>query len=201
MSKGELTDRLLAATASVDLHALKTGQVDRAGWCRLAEASVQLEQASLFIDESGNLTVSLLRSRARRLKAKNGLALIVVDYLQLMGLGHRTESRQQEIGEICRSLKLLAKELQVPILALSQLNRKAEDRPGDKRPTLADLRESGAIEQDADLVLMIYRDELYNMDSPDKGIAEILVRKHRNGPIGERKLIFIERFARFEDIA
>jgi replicative DNA helicase len=146
------------------------------------------------------LTVSLLRSRARRRKAKDGLALIIVDYLQLMALGHRVESRQQEISEISRSLKLLAKELRVPILALSQLNRSVE-KSSDKRPTLADLRESGAIEQDADLVMMLYRDEFYNADSPDRGLAEVLIRKHRNGPIGERKLVFIERFARFEDMA
>jgi replicative DNA helicase len=200
MSKEELTDRLLTATASVDAHALKTGRVDSGDWWRLAHASAQLEQAPLFVDDSGHLTVSLLRSRARRRKAKNGLALIVVDYLQLMALGHRVESRQQEMAEISRSLKLLAKELKVPILALSQLNRSVESRP-DKRPTMADLRESGAIEQDADLVICIYRDDVYNSDSADRGLAEILIRKHRNGPIGERKLVFIERFARFEDVA
>jgi len=155
--------------------------------------------APLHIDDSGHSTVSLLRSRARRQKASGGLSLIVVDYLQLMSLGHRAESRQQEISEISRALKLLAKELEGPILALSQLNRSLETRQ-DKRPILADLRESGAIEQDADLVLCIYRDEVYEPNSPDRGLAEILIRKHRNGPIGERKLVFMERFARFEDM-
>ena len=149
---------------------------------------------SINIDDSGSLTVSLLRSRARRRKARSGLDLVVVDYLQLMALGQPVGSREKEISEISRSLKHLAKELDVPVIALSQLNRNVETRT-DKRPTLADLRESGAIEQDADVVLLLYRDEVYDAQSPHKGIAEILTRKQRNDPTGERQLLFIEESA------
>ncbi|WHZ16878.1 MAG: Replicative DNA helicase (DnaB) [Nitrospira sp.] len=199
MSKEELTDRLLSLAALVDLHAIRTGQVGKAEWARIATAADQISNAPLHIDDSGTLTVTQLRRRARRAKAKTGMALMVVDYLQLMTPSLRGESRQQEISEISRSLKLLAKELAVPVVALSQLSRKVEDRT-DKRPMLSDLRESGAIEQDADLVAFIYRDEVYNPDSLDKGIAEVLVRKHRSGPIGEQKLLFREQYAKFEEL-
>jgi replicative DNA helicase len=199
MSKEELADRLFALTAQIDLHAIRTGKVLRADWFRLATSADQLSNAPLFIDDSGSLTMAQLRRRGRRAKAKTGLALMIIDYLQLMTPSLRGESRQQEISDMSRALKLLAKELSVPIIALSQLNRKVEER-GDKRPMLSDLRESGAIEQDADLVAFIYRDEVYNPDSLDRGVAEILVRKHRSGPIGEHRLLFREQYAKFEDL-
>lgn len=199
MSKEELADRLFALTAQIDLHAIRTGKVLKADWFRLATSANQLSNARLFIDDAGSLTMAHLRRRAQRAKAKTGLALMIVDYLQLMTPSLRGESRQQEISDMSRALKLLAKELSVPIIALSQLNRKVEER-SDKRPMLSDLRESGAIEQDADLVAFIYRDEVYNPESLDKGIAEILVRKHRSGPIGEQRLLFREQFAKFEDL-
>lgn len=199
MSKEELADRLFALTAQIDLHAIRTGKVSSADWFRLATSTEQLSNAPLFIDDSGSLTMAQLRRRGRRAKAKTGLALMIIDYLQLMTPSLRGESRQQEISDMSRALKLLAKELGVPIIALSQLNRKVEER-GDKRPMLSDLRESGAIEQDADLVAFIYRDEVYNPDSPDKGIAEVLVRKHRSGPVGEQRLLFHEQYAKFEGL-
>ena len=200
MTKQELTDRLLSATASVSLHALRTARVGHEGWWKLADSAQKLSTSPVFIDDSGSLTISQLRSRARRRRAKDGLALIIVDYLQLIQGRSDAESRQQEISDISRSLKGLAKELNVPIIALSQLNRDLEKRQ-DKRPILADLRESGAIEQDADVVIFIYRDEVYHEDSPDRGIAEVLVAKHRNGPIGTRRLLFLEQFTRFESKA
>ncbi len=199
MSKEELTDRFLSLTALVDLHAIRTGQVSPAGWTRIAMAAEQLSNAPLHIDDAGTVTMAQLRRRARRAKAKTGMSLMIVDYLQLMTPSLRGESRQQEISDMSRALKLLAKELAIPIMALSQLNRKVEDR-NDKRPMLSDLRDSGAIEQDADLVAFIYRDEVYNPDSLDKGIAEVLVRKHRSGPIGEQKLLFREQYAKFEEL-
>lgn len=199
MSKEELTDRFFSLAGHVDLHAIRTGQLGKADWARLATVAEQLSKAPLHIDDSGVLTVAQLRRRARRAKAKIGMALMIVDYLQLMTPSLRGESRQQEISDMSRALKLLAKELAVPIVALSQLNRKVEDRT-DKRPMLSDLRDSGAIEQDADLVAFIYRDEVYNPDSLDKGIAEILVRKHRSGPVGEQKLLFREQYAKFEEL-
>jgi replicative DNA helicase len=200
MSKEELVDRLLSATAAVSMYTLRSGRIGQDGWWKLAEAAQQLGTAPLFIDDCASLSMSQLRARSRRRKAKDGLALIVVDYLQLLSSGHREESRQQEVSDISRALKQLAKELTVPVLVLSQLNRDLERRQ-DKRPILADLRESGAIEQDADVVLFIYRDEVYNEESPDRGIAEILVRKHRNGPVGDRRLFFAEHHTRFEDLA
>jgi replicative DNA helicase len=199
MSNDELVDRMLSLIALVDLHGLRTGQIGKAEWARIATAADQLSNSPLHIDDAGTVTMTQLRRRARRAKVKSGMALMIVDYLQLMTPGLRGESRQQEISDISRSLKLLAKELAVPVMALSQLNRRVEDRP-DKRPLLSDLRESGAIEQDADLVAFIYRDEVYDQDSLDKGIAEVLVRKHRSGPIGEQRLLFREQFAKFEEL-
>jgi replicative DNA helicase len=196
MTSDELTDRFLSNTAMVDLKAMKTGQVSAADWVRIAQAAEQLSNAPLYIDDRAMVTLPQLRRRARRAKAKTGMALMMVDYLQLMTPATRGESRQQDISDISRGLKLLAKELSVPILALAQLNRKVEDR-SDQRPLLADLRDSGAIEQDADLVAFIYRDEVYNKNSEDRGIAEILIRKQRNGPTGERRLLFLERYAKF----
>jgi replicative DNA helicase len=199
MSKEQLTDRLLSMVASVDSQAMRRGQLTDAEKARLASAGDELARARLHIDDTGGLTLSELRRRARRLKAKHDTALLIVDYLQLMTPGFRAESRQQEVSDISRRLKILAKELGIPVLALSQLNRKVEGRD-DKRPVLSDLRESGAIEQDADLVAFIYRDEVNNLDSPDRGIAEILIRKQRSGPVGELRLLFREQYVRFEEL-
>jgi replicative DNA helicase len=199
MSKAQLVLRMLSSQALLDSHAVRTGQLKNADWEALTGAASRLEQAKIFIDDSGNLTVQQMRGKARRLKAEHGLSLLIVDYLQLMEGRGNSESRQQEISDISRALKGLAKELNIPVIALSQLSRAVENRT-DKRPMLADLRESGAIEQDADVVMFIYRDEVYNPDSDDKGVANILVRKHRNGPIGEVDLQFHDRYAKFNDL-
>jgi replicative DNA helicase len=196
MTRGELTDRLLSMIALVDLRAMQTGSLKDDEWWKLADAAQQLETAPLYLDDRGTVTLPQLRRRARRAKAKHGMALLIVDYLQLIAPTGKSESRQQDVSEISRGLKLLSKELSVPVLALAQLNRKADDR-SDQRPLLSDLRDSGAIEQDADLVMFIYRDEVYHKDTEDRGIAEILIRKQRNGPIGERRLLFLERYAKF----
>ncbi len=168
-------------------------------WPRLQDAADTLALAPIFIDDTPALSPLELRARTRRLKAEHGLGFIMVDYLQLMRSSRRIDSREQEISEISRSLKGLAKELHVPVVALSQLNRKLEDR-SDKRPMLSDLRESGAIEQDADVILFIYRDEVYKKDSPDKGIAEIIIGKQRNGPIGMASLAYLPSYTRFENL-
>jgi replicative DNA helicase len=198
MSKAQLVLRMLSSEARVDSHLLRIGKLQKADWVQLSEAASRLEHAKIFIDDMGSLTVQQMRGKARRLKAEHGLDLLIVDYLQLVQGRSDAESRQQEISDISRSLKALAKELNVPVVALSQLSRAVESR-NDKRPVLADLRESGAIEQDADVVMFIYRDEVYNPDTNDKGIAEILVRKHRNGPTGDRELVFLEKYASFEN--
>ena len=159
-----------------------------------------LSKSKLFIDDSPALTPTELRARCRRLKREHGIDLVIIDYLQLMQVGGSTENRATEISEISRSLKALAKELNVPVIALSQLNRSVEQRP-DKRPVMSDLRESGSIEQDADVILFIYRDEVYNPESAEKGVAELLIRKQRNGPIGSVKLAFLGQYTRFENLA
>ncbi|MER3422939.1 MAG: replicative DNA helicase [Nitrospiraceae bacterium] len=200
MSKEQLVLRMLSSEASVDSHRLRIGKLQKEDWWRLAEAAGRLEQAPIFIDDTGALTVQQMRGKARRLKAENGLDLLVVDYLQLMQGRSDAESRQQEISDISRSLKALAKELSVPVVALSQLSRAVESRK-PPIPMLADLRESGAIEQDADVVVFIYRDEVYNPDSEEKGIAQIMVKKHRNGPTGDVKLTFLDKFAKFGDFS
>jgi replicative DNA helicase len=169
-------------------------------WPRLISSVNMLSKAKLFIDDTASLTPTELRARTRRLKREHGLDLVIVDYLQLMQVGGSTENRATEISEISRSLKALAKELHVPIIALSQLNRSVEQRP-DKRPVMSDLRESGSIEQDADVILFIYRDEVYNAESSDKGTAEIIIRKQRNGPIGTVRLSFLGQYTRFENLA
>ncbi len=199
MSKEQLVLRMLSSLASVDSHALRTGRLLKEDWWRLAEAAGKLEQAPVFIDDTGALTVQQMRGKARRLKAESGLDLLVVDYLQLMQGRSDAESRQQEISDISRSLKALAKELNVPVVALSQLSRAVENRK-PPIPMLADLRESGAIEQDADVVIFIYRDEVYNSESEEKGMADIMVKKHRNGPTGDVKLAFLDRFAKFGEL-
>jgi replicative DNA helicase len=202
MSKAQLVLRMLSSEARVDSHSLRTGKLQKEDWWRLAEAAGRLEQASIFIDDSGALTVQQMRGKSRRLLAEQKrLDLIIVDYLQLMQGRSDAESRQQEISDISRSLKALAKELNVPVVALSQLSRAVENRK-PPIPMLADLRESGAIEQDADVVMFIYRAELYDSDVEEekKGIADILVRKHRNGPTGDRSLVFLDKFAKFENL-
>lgn len=205
MSKDQLVDRLLAAEADVDLWKMRTGKLSDVGvnndFERIGHALGRLSEAPIFIDDGGSVNILELRTKARRLQAEHDLDLIVVDYLQLMQ-GRSTENRVQEVSEISRSLKMLAKELNVPVLALSQLSRAVEQRGNDKRPQLSDLRESGSIEQDADVVMFIYRDEMYNgADSKKPHIAEILVRKHRNGPTGEVELYFDGEKTSFKNLA
>ncbi len=199
MSKPQLVLRMLSSEARVDSHGLRIGRLGKEDWWRLAEAAGRLEQAPIFIDDSGSMTVQQMRAKARRLKAERGLDMIVVDYLQLVQGRSDAESRQQEISDISRSLKGLAKELNVPVIALSQLSRAVEARK-PPIPILADLRESGAIEQDADVVMFIYREEMYEPETEKKGIAEILVRKHRNGPVGEVQMFFHDKYAKFENL-
>ena len=200
MSQAQLVLRMLSSQASLDSHALRTGQLTPENWHALCAAADRLERAKVFIDDSGGLTVQQMRSKARRLKAEHGLDLLIIDYLQLMQGRSDSESRQQEISDISRSLKALAKELEIPVVALSQLSRAVENRT-DKRPVLSDLRESGAIEQDADVVMFIYREEVYNPDTEDKqGTADILIRKHRNGPTGDCRLKFLEQYAKFANL-
>jgi replicative DNA helicase len=202
MSKEQLVFRLLASEAKVDSQRLRKGFLGETDWPKLTTAAGRLSEAPLFIDDTPAITVLEMKAKSRRLKADAGLGLIVVDYIQLMRGGNYRDSREQEISEISRSLKALAKELKVPVIALSQLNRKVEDRT-NRRPQMADLRESGAIEQDADVIAFIYRDEVYNKseDNPEKGTAEIIIGKQRNGPTGTVKLAFLEKFTSFENLA
>jgi replicative DNA helicase len=203
MGATQLATRMIGSVGRLDQHRMRTGRLEDEDWEKLTTALGKLNEAPIFIDEGAGLSSFDVRARARRLHRQTGkLGLIVVDYLQLMAApaGTRSENRATEISEISRSLKALAKELDVPVVALSQLNRGLEQRP-DKRPVMSDLRESGAIEQDADLILFIYRDEVYNPDSEDKGTAEIIVGKQRNGPIGRVRLTFIGQHTRFEDFA
>ncbi|HXW39148.1 MAG TPA: replicative DNA helicase, partial [Acidimicrobiales bacterium] len=201
MSHLELTQRMLSAEARVDATRLRTGRLREADWPKIGNAISRMSEAPIFIDDNPNLTVMDIRARARRIKSRHGLALVVVDYLQLMTGRSRVENRQVEVSEISRGLKILARELQVPVVALSQLSRALEARQ-DKRPMLADLRESGSIEQDSDVVLFIYRDEMYNSESPETvGTAEVIVAKHRNGPTGHVRLAFIGHHARFDNMA
>lgn len=201
MSKEQLVTRLLCSEARVDASRLRTGHLLEGEWEKVIHGAEKLFEAKLFIDDTPAISVLEMRAKARRLKAEHGIGMIVVDYLQLMRGGGAPESRQQEISEISRSLKALAKELSVPVVALSQLNRGLESRT-DKRPMMSDLRESGAIEQDADVIMFVYRDEVYNKDNPDvRGKAEIIIGKQRNGPIGTVNLTFLGEFTRFENYA
>lgn len=204
MSGAQLAMRLIGSVGRLDQHKLRTGRLEDDDWRRLTHAVGRLNEAPVYIDETAALNALELRARARRLARQwqggPGLGLIVIDYLQLMSASGAGENRATEISEISRSLKALAKELRVPVVALSQLNRSLEQRP-NKRPVMSDLRESGAIEQDADLILFIYRDEVYNAESADKGVAEIIIGKQRNGPIGVVKLTFRREFTRFENHA
>jgi replicative DNA helicase len=194
----QLAMRMLASLGRIDQHRLRIGRLIEEDWPRLSSAVSVLTETALFVDDGAALTPTELRARSRRLKREHGLDLIIVDYLQLMQVPRTSENRATEISEISRSLKALAKELHVPIIALSQLNRSLEQRP-NKRPVMSDLRESGAIEQDADLIAFIYRDEVYNEDSPDKGTAEIIIAKQRNGPIGTTRLTFLGPYTKFEN--
>ena len=200
MSKEQLVQRLLCCEAKVDASKLRGGFLAESDWPKLTRAAGALSEALIYIDDSPALNVIEMRAKARRLQREKGLGLVVVDYLQLMRGVRGMESREREISEISRSLKALAKELSIPVVALSQLNRAVENRV-DKRPQLADLRESGSIEQDADVVMFVYRDEVYNKDSEDRGTAEIIIGKQRNGPIGKSKLAFLSQYTRFENLA
>jgi replicative DNA helicase len=202
MPADSLAMRMMSSLGRIDQHRIRTGKLSDDDWPRITSAVHMLSEAPLFIDDTPALTPAELRARARRLVKEHGsLGLIVIDYLQLMKVpGFKADNRTAEISEISRSLKALAKELHVPVIALSQLNRSLEQRQ-DKRPVMSDLRESGAIEQDADLICFIYRDEVYNEDSPDKGTAEILIAKQRNGPIGKVRVAFLGKYTRFEDLA
>jgi len=201
MSKEQLVTRLLCSEARVDAGRLRTGHLNDSDWPKLMHGAGSLHKAKIFIDDTPAISVLEMRAKARRMKAEHRIGMIVVDYLQLMRGGSNPESRQQEISEISRSLKALAKELDVPVIALSQLNRGLESRT-DKRPMMSDLRESGAIEQDADVIMFVYREEVYNKENPDlKGRAEIIIGKQRNGPIGKVDLSFLGEYTRFENLS
>ncbi len=200
MSKEQLAMRLLCAEARVDSQKIRSGFLSQQDCAKLITSAGRFMSAPIFIDDTPAITPLELRAKARRLKSDQGLGLVIVDYLQLMRVRDNAERRELEISEISRSLKALAKELNVPVVALSQLNRKVEERH-DKRPLLSDLRESGAIEQDADVIAFIYRDEVYNKDSKDKGTAEVLIRKQRNGPTGDVRLAYIDSYTKFENLA
>lgn len=201
MSKEQLVTRLLSSESEIDHSKLRAGMLSQSDWRRLSEAASKLIEASMFIDDSPSMSVLEVRARARRLKKEHGLSLLIIDYLQLMKGRTYFESRVQEISEISRSLKALAKELNIPVIAISQLSRAPEKRENEaKKPRLSDLRESGAIEQDADVILFIYRDEVYNKDSNKKGTAEIIIGKQRNGPTDTIELAFIDKFTSFRNL-
>lgn len=199
MSKDQLVQRMLCAKANIDAHKLRTGNLDSEDWPKLTKAVGPLSQAPIFIDDSASISVMEMRAKARKLKSEHGLSAIFIDYLQLMQSAKTLENRQQEISQISRSLKALAKELNVPVVALSQLSRAVEQRQ-DKRPMLSDLLESGGIEANADVVLFIYRSAYYNLEGEDDNIAEIIVAKQRNGPIGTVELYFKNQYNRFMNI-
>lgn len=200
MSKEQLVQRMLCAEAMVDQHKLRGGFISDHDWGKLNNQAREMAKLPIFIDDSGVLTVRQIRAKARRMHMENGLGLIVIDYLQLMQGTGRTENRQQEIAAISRALKGLAKELHIPVLALAQLSRSVEQRQ-DKRPIMSDLRESGSLEQDADVVMFIYRDEYYNPETEKTGIAEIIISKQRNGPTGVVELAFLKEYTRFMNLA
>ncbi|MEG6617253.1 replicative DNA helicase [Peptococcaceae bacterium 1198_IL3148] len=200
MSKDQLVQRMLCAEAMVDQQKVRTGMLDAKDWEMLNVAAGFLANAPIYIDDTAAISINELKAKCRRLQAEKGLGLVLIDYLQLMQGSRRTESRQQEIAEISRSLKGLAKELNVTVIALSQLSRAVEQRQ-DKRPIMSDLRESGSIEQDADIVMFIYRDDYYNPESEDQNVAELIIAKQRNGPVGTVKLAFLKEFTKFVDLS
>lgn len=199
MSKEQLVQRMLCGEAMVDQQRVRTGELLDADWPKLSRAVGPLSDAPIFIDDTVGISLAELRSKARRLKTEHDLGMIIIDYLQLLSLGKKAESRQQEVAQISRSLKGLARELKVPVIALSQLNRGVEQRQ-DKRPIMSDLLESGAIEADADVISFIYRDEYYHPESEKKGIAELIIAKHRNGPVGTVELGFLKEFTKFVNL-
>ena len=202
MSKESLTERLLCSEARVDSGRLRGGFINPEDWERITEAASVLSEAPIYIDDSPDISATSIRTKSRRLKMDKDLGMVIIDYIQLMKGSSSSERRDQEISEISRSLKLLAKEINVPVVGLSQLNRKLEER-ADKRPQLSDLRESGALEQDADVVMFIYRDEVYNKDenNPNRGTAEVIIAKQRNGPTGVIPLSFLGQYTRFANPA
>jgi replicative DNA helicase len=200
MSRTEIVMRLLSAESQVGLHAMRSGTLSDSDWTKLARKMSAVSEAPLFIDDSPNLTLMEIRAKCRRLKQRHDLKMVIVDYLQLMSSGRKVESRQQEVSEFSRSLKLLAKELNIPVVAISQLNRGPEQRQ-DKRPLLADLRESGSLEQDSDVVVLIHREDAYERDSARAGEADLIVAKHRNGPTGTITVAFQGHYSRFTDMA
>lgn len=199
MSKEQLVNRMFSLESNVDAQKLRTGQLNDQEWERLIESAGIIGRSNLIIDDTPGISIAELRSKCRKYKLEHDLSIIMIDYLQLMSGSGRSESRQQEISDISRSLKALARELNVPVIALSQLSRAVEQRP-DHRPMLSDLRESGAIEQDADVVMFLYRDDYYNHDSPDKGISEVIIAKQRNGPIGTVKLAWLPEYTKFANL-
>jgi replicative DNA helicase len=200
MGRNEITMRLLSAEARVPLQTMRTGQMNDDDWARLARRMSEVADAPLFIDDSPNMSMMEIRAKCRRLKQRHDLKFVIVDYLQLMSSPKRVENRQQEVSELSRSLKLLAKELEVPVVALSQLNRGPEQRT-DKRPLLSDLRESGSIEQDSDVVILLHREDNYEKESPRAGEADLIVAKHRNGPTATVTVAFQGHYSRFVDMA
>jgi replicative DNA helicase len=200
MGRSEIAMRLMSAEASVPLQSMRKGTLDQRDWTTIASVRGRINDAPLYIDDSPNMTLVEIRAKCRRLKQKVGLRLVVIDYLQLMTSGKRVESRQQEVSEFSRALKLLAKELQVPVIALSQLNRGPEQR-ADKKPAISDLRESGSIEQDADMVILLHRESAYEKENPRAGEADLIVAKHRNGPTDTVTVAFQGHFSRFTDMA
>jgi replicative DNA helicase len=200
MSRTEITMRLLSAEASIQLQNMRKGTMRDEDWTRLARTMGEVSDAPLFIDDSPNMSLMEIRAKCRRLKQRNNLRLVIIDYLQLMSSGKRVESRQQEVAEFSRALKLLAKELEVPVIAISQLNRGSEQRT-DKRPQMSDLRESGSIEQDADMVILLHRESMYERESPREGEADLIVAKHRNGPTDTITVAFQGHYSRFTNMA
>ncbi|MBP5331220.1 MAG: replicative DNA helicase, partial [Lachnospiraceae bacterium] len=200
MSKEQLVNRLFSLQSGVEAQKLRTGNLSDSEWEMLVEGAGDIGESKLIIDDTPGISVSELRSKCRKYKIENGLSLVIIDYLQLMTGSGKTDSRQQEISDISRALKSLARELNVPVIALSQLSRAVEQRP-DHRPMLSDLRESGAIEQDADVVMFIYRDDYYNKDTEKKGISEIIIAKQRNGPIGTVELAWLSELTKFANLA
>ncbi|SEQ23080.1 replicative DNA helicase [Lachnospiraceae bacterium RM5] len=201
MSKEQLVNRLLSMESGVDSQKIRTGSLDEEDWMRLAESSVVIGESGLIIDDTPSISIGELRSKCRKYKLEGGLDIVMIDYLQLMTAGGKVENRQNEISEISRKLKALAREIDVPVIALSQLSRAVEKRDkNDRRPMLSDLRESGAIEQDADMVMFLYRDDYYNKDSEKKGISEVIIAKQRNGPIGTVELAWLPERTKFRNL-
>ena len=201
MSKEQVGNRILCSEAMVDSNKVRTGKIEEEEWVKLATASGRLSEAPIYIDDTPGITVTEIRAKCRKLKMEKGIGLVVIDYLQLVqGSGKKNASREQEISEISRSLKILAKELEVPVIALSQLSRAAEQRKEDHRPMLSDLRESGAIEQDADIVIFLYRDDYYNENSEKKNVAEVILAKHRGGSTGTVELAWLGNYTKFANL-